>query len=334
MEEKMPFAEWLNSLVNDEVIPIAPLFRLSDMDPEEWLEFHAFWPTIDDERRRIITRHLADLSEESFEVDFSEFFSMGLTDSSSDVRMAALDGLWDAEDVALIKPIINMMKSDPDKGVRAKAALSLGHFIVLGEWEIISTKAVIPIVSALLQQLESSETAEVVRNSALESFGYAYHPRVPELIKSAYESGRFQVQVSAMGAMGNSADGQWIPYVLEEFEHPDAEMRFMAARAAGQIGSSDFVDRLIELTDDEDMEVQIMAIGSLGEIGGDVAQEALERLAEDPELDEALLEAVEEAIEEMSMMSGFGDLSLLDFKEDDEFEDEEDGNWLPFNGEA
>jgi HEAT repeat protein len=157
---------------------------------------------------------------------------------------------------------------------------------------------------------------------------------VPELITEAYESRRFDMQVSAICAMGNSADKQWTPYIIDELEHPDAEMRFTAARAAGQIGSSDMVSGLITLLEDDDLEVQLMAIASLGEIGGDLAREALENLESDPYADDEILEAVDEALEELHMMSGFGDLTILDWEDDDDYDDEEDGNWLPFSGEA
>ncbi len=330
MDEKIPFTEWVQSLKNDEAVTIPSLFRLSDMAADEWQAFQDVWPTIDDERRRIIARHLADISEDSFQVDFTDFFAMGLNDSAAPVRLASLDGLWDSEEISLIRPIIELMQDDPDVEVRAKAAGALGHFVVIGEWEIISPKETEPIVVALLAQMDNPNTADAIRRSALESLGAAYHPRVAELIKSAFESKNYRMQVSAVCAMGNSTDSQWTPFVIEEFEHPDAEMRFMAARAAGQIGSSDSVEGLIVLLDDEDLEVQLAAIGSLGEIGGDLAREMLENLANDPEIEGEMLEAVEEALEEISMMSGFGDLSLLDYEDDDDA----DGNWLPFKGEA
>jgi hypothetical protein len=334
MDESSPFSKVMESLKNDEEISIPLLYRFSDMDPEEWEQLETVWPTLADERRRIITRHLADLTEESYHVDFTDFFAMALEDSSPQVRIAALDGLWDSEKAYLIEPIIEMMQNDPDGDVRARAAGSLGHYVVMGEWEMISLDDTAPIVDALLAQLDNPDTKTAVRRAALESLGAAYHPRVPELISDAYDSGKFEMQVSAICAMGNSADKVWTPFVIDEFEHPDAEMRFVAARAAGQIGSSDMVDGLIELLEDEDLEVQLTAVAALGEIGGDMAREALEEIENDPYADEALLEAAEDALEELHMMSGFGDLSILEWGDDDEFDDEEDGNWLPFEGEA
>jgi HEAT repeat protein len=235
--------------------------------------------------------------------------------------------------VTLIRPIIRMMQNDEDVDVRARAAGSLGHFVVMGEWEMIPYKQIEPIVEALLAQMDNPDTPLAVRRTSLESLGAAYHPRVPVLIADAYESGRFDMQVSAICAMGNSADKLWTHMVVEEFEHPDAEMRFTAARAAGQIGSSDMVPGLIELLADEDLEVQQMAVTSLGEIGGDLAREALEQLREDPNAEE-LHETVVEALEELHMMGGIGNLSLIELGDHDFEDEEEDDNWLPFKGEA
>ena len=334
MDETSPFTEVMDSLKNDEQVSIPLLYRFSDMEPGEWEHLRAVWPTLGDERRRVITRHLADITEGSYQVDFSNFFAMALNDPSAAVRLASLDGLWDSEKLSLIKPLIEMMQNDPDQEVRARAAGSLGQYIVLGEWEIIPVEKTEPIVDALLEQMDNPETTMVVRRAALESLGAAYHPRVAELITAAYESRRFEMQLSAVCAMGNSADKKWTTYIVDEFENPDAEMRFMAARAAGQIGSSDAVGGLIELLEDEDLEVQFTAIASLGEIGGDMAREALEMLESDPDLDEEVQAVVEDALEELHMMGGFGDLAILEWEGDEDFDDDEDENWLPFDGEA
>jgi HEAT repeat protein len=334
MDESMPFTKIMESLKNDDQVSIPMLYRFSDIKPEEWEYLQSVWPTLADERRQVIARHLADITEDNYMVDFSDFFTLALNDPQPAVRLAALDGLWDSERLSLIQPIIMLMKTDPAEEVRARAAGSLGQYVVKGEWEIIPSERTEPIVDALLEQMDAPDTATAVRRAALESLGAAYHPRVDELIMEAYESGHFDMKISAVCAMGNSADKQWTACVMDELENPDAEMRFIAARAAGQIGSSDLVNGLIELLDDEDSEVMFMAIASLGEIGGELALEALEELQSDPHADEEILEAVDEALEELFMMSGIGDLSLLDWEDEDDYDDEENGNWLPFNGEA
>lgn len=129
--------------------------------------------------------------------------------------------------------------------------------------------------------------------------------------------------MSAIFAMGNSADRRWSVTVLGEMQSPYEEMRAEAARAAGSIGNSDFVPQLAELAYDEDVAVQLAAIAALGQIGGDEVQRILADMLDDSEIeeDDELLDAVEEALEEAAMMAGdfdFGDFMFDDDESDDD----------------
>ena len=59
------------------------------------------------------------------------------------------------------------------------------------------------------------------------------------------------------------------------------------------------------------------AVTSLGLIGNAVATDTLSRMAEEEE-DEALLDAIEDALEEMAMIGLDLDLSIIDWNEDEE----------------
>jgi HEAT repeat protein len=288
------------------------LFRLSDLTPQELDEFRAGWPALDAERRRVITRHLADITEDNFQVDFSDVFAHCLTDENPAVRMAALDGLWDSERLPLIAPIIALMESDPDDTVRALAAATLGHYVVLGEWEQIPPARTAPIVEALLAQLRDGDTPAAVRRAALESVGASSDERVAPLIESHYRQGGADMRLSAVFAMGRSADSRWAPIVSTELDSDRTEMRIEAARAAGGLGDENAIDQLAELLQDEDLEVQLAAVAALGQIGGQQAIELLELLLEEPQ-SEALYDAAEEAMEEMMWLGGDVDLSLMDW---------------------
>lgn len=312
VKEELPFAEVMISLANDERPSVALLYRLSDLSPEEYDHFCGSWPTFDEERRRVIARHLADISEENFQVDFSSVFAFCLGDKSAAVRLASLDGLWDSEHVRLIEPIVQLMHDDPDLEVRTLAAATLGHFILLAEWGQLPEAKVRPAVDALLMVLDSASTAEQVRRAALESIGAATHPRVADLIADAYDSADLELQVSAVFAMGRSADPQWLSILRDEMSSPMDEMRAEAARAAGGIGRADAIPELFELLSDEDLEVRLAAVHALGQIGGETAQRILEEMAEDPDAYE-LFEAIDEALEEMTWLGGEIDLSLFDW---------------------
>lgn len=314
-EEQLPFASVLDALFTRDPLPIHLLHRLSDLTAEELATFQTGWTAVPTPRRRIIIRHLADLTEDNYVVDFVPIFRDCLSDPDAQVRVAALDGVWDVTDTRLISPIIQLMQSDPADDVRVAAAGALGHFVMLVEWGQLPERFAPPLVTALLAEYEKVDTAVPIRRAALEALGAASHPRIAALIDEAYESGDEGMQISAVFAMGASADKRWLVTVLGEMDSPDPEMRAEAARASGHLGSSDAVAYLERLIADEDIEVQLAAIEALGRIGGDAAHNLLLRLAEEEE-DGELLDAIDEALEELSLFAG--EFKFLDFDEDDD----------------
>lgn len=305
--ETLPISTILESLRNSEQVSIHLLYRLSDMSPEELVDFYSIWDTIDEDKRRIIIRHLADITEHNFQVDFSDVFAHGLDDKAAEVRLASLDGLWDCERISLIEKIIELMRDDPSVEVRALAAATLGHYVLLAEWGQIPLHHAEPIADALLEQIDDYNADAAIQRAALESISASGHPRVQSLIQDAYISGELDSQISALFAMGRSADPYWLNILREEMSSPVVEMRIEAARAVGEIAHTSAVPELIELTSDEDLEVRLMAITSLGRIGGDVAHRYLSELAEDPDHLE-LHETVVEALDEIEWLGGAIDL--------------------------
>lgn len=311
--EVLPFSKVMDALGKDEQVSIPLLYRLSDLTPENLEEFCTFWSDLDVERRRVIARHLADISEENYQVDFSGVFAHCLSDPAVAVRLAALDGLWDTDRLALIAPIIALMESDPEEEVRALAAATLGHFVLMAEWQQIPSASSKPIVNALLAQLQDPSTPQVVRCAALESVSAATHPSISELIQDAYESGVLELQVSALFAMGRSADTRWLSIVVDELTSMSDQKRLEAAKAAGDLGRSDAIPNLAEMLYDEDLEIRLAAVIAMGQIGGDEAQRILQELAEDPSSYE-MHDAIEDALEELSWLGGEIDLSLIDWE--------------------
>lgn len=318
IENKLPITELMEILAGEAGISLPLLYQFSDLSPEELAIFREAWPKLHTKKRKIIVRHLADISEENFVVDFSDVFAICLLDEDAEVRKASLDGLWDCDRVGLISPIIRIMQDDPDEQVRTIAAATLGHYVLMGEWNQIPRKPIEVVVNALLALLDNSETAFPVRRAALESLGAASHPRVYSIVKEAYDSADRELQISAVFAMGRSADRSWVPIIIGEMSSPITEMRLEAARAAGAIGSTDAVAKLARLIWDDDLEVRLAAVNALGQIGGSAAQRILEQLTSDPEADE-LHEAVYEALDEMEWLGSEIDLSLFDW--DDNMDD-------------
>lgn len=321
-ETPKPFSEVLSELFTNERVPVHLLFRLSDMLPDEAARFQAAWPEVDDERRREIMGHLVDLAEESFSVEFTPVFKIGLSDPLPVVRVAALEGLWDAADVRLIPSVLHILEADEELDARAAAARALAHFVLLAEWGQIPSRPVEPVIAALMAAYEAEATAVSIRRAALEALGAANHPRVHTLIEEAYEHDDPGMQLSAIFAMGNTADTRWLPTILAELSNPSPEVRAEAAQAAGAMGSSDAIPPLAELVYDEEEDVRAAAIIGLGQIGGDQAQNLLSELLEDDEFEE-LHELIQEALESLLLLGG--ELELFDYLEgrDDAFDEDE-----------
>jgi HEAT repeat protein len=308
----VPFSEVLENTFEAEPIPVHLLFNLSDMEPEDWARFQQAWAKADDERRQVIMRHLADIVEEAYYVDYSPIFKLGIEDESPEVRVAALDGLWDSTDAWFVPPLIGMMQSDPDVDVRTAAAKALAHYVLLAEWGQMPARVSRPIVEALLAEYEKDETAVSVKRSALEGLGAASHPRVEALIEEAYNSRLADMRLSAVFAMGNSADDRWLPTILAELENLDTEMQLEAIRAAGALGRSDAIEPLSDMINDEDADIRAAVIVALGQIGGDGPQSILAGLMDDPDYED-LHELIEETIEEMLLLGG--EIDIIEYVE-------------------
>lgn len=323
--DDIPFEDVLDGLFSDERVPIHLLYRLSDMRDEQLGQFEREWSGVSADRRAELARHLADIAEENYVVDFSPVFAHLLADDLVAVRLAALDGVWDSDSPALIDPIVDLMFSDADVDVQAAAARALAHYVLLAEWGQVDRRHVSPIVDALLEVYRNERSPFAVRRAALEAMAAANRPAISEIILEAYETGEEEMQVSAIFAMGVTADRRWLPVLFDELSSPSAALRAEAARASGAIGASDAVDRLEDTLDDEDPEVVAAAIQALGQIGGDTAAELLADLAEDNAYED-YFDLIDEALEAMDWMGG--ELELFDITDDNE------ENHFPDNGLA
>ncbi len=318
-QPQQPFPAVLSALFGDDDIPIHLIYRLSDMDDEMFGQFQRAWADVDEERRTAIVRHMAEIAEENYLVDFTPVFAYLFNDEYAAVRHGALDGVWDSIDPRLIRPIIGLLQKDRNIAVRAAAARSLAHYVLLAEWGQIAANLATPIVDALLEVYERPTTNMEIKRAALEALAATNHPRVVELIRDAYEDGPMDMQLSAIFAMGVSADDRWLSIINDELESPSADFRAEAARAAGSIGNPDAIDGLERLLNDDDIEVVAAAIYGLGQIGGERAAELLTRMAADPAYED-FYDIIDEALEEIDWVTS--ELDLLAFSEDEDEDDD------------
>lgn len=318
-QKETPFASVLEALFHAEDLPVHLVYRLSDLSSLDFERFKVAWKRAAEDRRVALVGHMADIAEENYLIDFTPIFVHLFEDNSSAVRIAALDGVWDSEDKALVSPILQLLRSDENTGVRAAAARALAHYILLAEWGQIDDSHTAMIVDGLLAEYDNPRAASEVKRAALEAVSPAAHPRIPDLIHDAYEEGDNDMQLSAIFAMGVTADDRWLPILEEELTSPSPDFRAEAARACGIIGNQDSLDALEPLVDDSELEVGIAAIMAIGQIGGERAFGLLSRLAENPDYED-YYDAIEDALDEMEWMDS--GLDMLAFADDDDDDDD------------
>jgi HEAT repeat protein len=315
----MDYKEILAHIGNsDERLKARYLYALSDMNREQLVLFQQVWPGIEARRRRSVIRNLVEFTEQSFEVNFDPIFLLAMGDGDSEVRTAAIEGLWENEDQALIAPLVHLLRTDEAATVRAAAAVALGRFVLLGELEEIDSAPAMLAEEALLETLHQATEEPEVRRRAVESIAYSSEAGVREIIEAAYYDEDEKMQASALFAMGRSADPYWSKVILRELDNLNPELRFEAARASGELEARAAVEQLAPMAmNDPDREVQEAAVWALGRIGGREARRALEACYESE--DEALSQAAAEALDEMDLL-GSSLIPLYDDFDEEEYE--------------
>jgi HEAT repeat protein len=309
------FEELLKKLGDRQTpLSISSLYGLSHLTRAEAQLFQEVWSLLDAGRRQWILQSLVDIAEASFEVDFNPIFRLCLNDEDAVVRSRSIEGLWEDEDLTLAGLLVRLLRDDPSESVRAAAATSLGRFVLLGELEKIEAAPAMMVEDALLGAIYDPHETLEVRRRAVESIAYSGQAQVQDIIEMAYYDDEEKMRISAIFAMGRSADSLWHEMVIAELDNPNPEMRYEAARACGELEASAALPALIYLIEaDPDPEVQEMAIWALGRIGGKEARRVLEACCESE--NEALRQAAEEALDELDFLGGH--LDLLLFESDD-----------------
>jgi HEAT repeat protein len=302
--------------------PRARLYALSNLNAAQGRELAATWAELPAATRREVVLALTEIAESDFEVDFGAAFRVALDDPDPLTRKAAIDGLWEDEDVRLIPVLVACLQGDRVPDVRAAAATALGRFLLLGELGKIRPAFHRSAYQALLAAHAAESEESTMRRRVLESLAYSGEPEVSALIRQAYQHADDQERISAVFSMGRSGDEQWSSCVLAELPSPDPAMRYEAARACGELGLREAAAALVELTEDTDPEVQEAAVWALGQIGGDEARAALRRCARTE--NEALRDAALDALQELEFLHG--DLSTIMFPFD--LDEQDDGEGL------
>jgi HEAT repeat protein len=319
LKAKLPrytVSELLDYLVqNAQPLNGRDLFVLSDLSRRDAEMVREGWALIPLERRRAVVQYLIEMAAEELDLHLGRILRVALRDSDAAVRRLAIQGLWEETESDLLGPLIEVMKHDEDDGVRSAAAAALGNYILAGELDEIDASLTMRAEQALLEVLHDDQEPVALRAYALESLAYSSESGVRQLIEDAYYASEDELRVSALIAMGRSADVHWRNYVRAELQSPSASMRAAAAEACGELEVKGAREELLELLLDPEQSVRLATIIALGRVGGREAQEALRTIANEGEAPEA--QAAEDALDEMAFYAD-NRIALDDADEGDE----------------
>ena len=322
--EPISFQKVLDTLLADSRdFPRRYLQEFSDIGTLELKTLLDVWPQVDLSRKLTLLEDLDALAENDTLVSFDDFASALLTDPDPQVRSRAIRLLDESEDVKLVPSFLDMLRNDPDTHVRVEAANALNLFVDLGELEEISESIYRQVEDALLTSITSEDDVRV-RRTALESLGYSSRPEVATLIESSFRRDEPHWQVSALTAMGRSADERWADEVTRALDNENDNIRRAAVQAAGELALKSTRPLLLRmLGEEEDSTVLSAIIWSLSQIGGEDVRTYLENLLDLSE-DEEQIAYLEEALDNLAFTEDLDRFDLLAFDPDDDLSEPEE----------
>ena len=205
------------------------LESLSNFPEEEAGAFLTAWSRLDEERKIAVLQALAALAEEEYRLDFNTVYRLALEDESPRVRAEAVRVSVDDETEPMLERLLALMRTEVDAAVRERVAVALGRFALRGALGDLPPDRVDEIRQVLLGAFANASEPLAVRQAALGSVGYLDDETVRRAVEQAVEQPSFHV--SALRAMGRSADARWLPRVVADLRHPDPAVRAEAARA-------------------------------------------------------------------------------------------------------
>lgn len=317
---ELPFQTLIDALF-DEDTPFDPryLYRFSDLEGEELDLFIQTWPQLPLWRRQALLEDLHELGAADDLLSFENLGRSVIYDEDPQVRLLAVQILWEFEERDLVPMYLQLLDSDPIPEVRAASAAGLGQFVYFGEIDRLPAETLQDIEDHLLDAV-NLDPDPLVQSRALESVGFSSRSEIPDIVEKAFASESPEMKTSALIAMGRSMDSRWEPMILKMMNDTLPSIRAEAARAAGEIELKDAVPTLIELTTDSEEPVRSAAIWSLSQIGGERARNSLQKLFQDAE-DDQEADLLESALDNIAFTDGMQPFSMIDFPEDDSEDD-------------
>lgn len=319
--EKATFDSVIKALPDENAsLPMNYILFLANLSPKEAERLKEVWASIPLRRRRAILEDAVAVVEEEFRYSFIDLGKIALSDPDAQVRFSAISALWEEEDKEVARRLLEIATSDPDVEVRAHAAAALSTYMFLGSLELLSESLLEQVENTLFGILEDEAEDERVRQAALGPLGYSLQrERVDGFIKQALESNNEKWLASALTAIANTMDEDWLDEVLRYLDHPTPAIRVAAARAAGMTEAEDALPKLLYLLHDANADVRMMAAWAISEIGGgeEIENALREALANATDLEEE--EVIQDAISNLQFTNfkNFVSFPFLEFTDEE-----------------
>ena len=245
---------------------------------------------------------------------FQEF----LPDPDPEVRILAIQGLWDYPAPDLIDPLIDIAQRDPDQQVRNRAITALGRYVYEGEmadydfdWgemEAIVREDELPeesyrrVVAFLVDIARDPSAPLDARRFSIEALGFSSEPEIVDLVEKAYHEPRVEMKTSALFAMGRSGLARWDHYILAELDSPTPKVQLEAVRAAGELFLEEAAPALLTLAQSAtDRSLRHEAIWALGHMTSLEVWQFLDDLTHDLTEDKETRQLAEATLDEYEM---------------------------------
>jgi HEAT repeat protein len=304
-EEQATYITALQSIADEQELSVEQLDALSVLEGPDLDRFVEVWNDLSAPARARLIRRLHVAAEQRLRLDFNAINQVGLRDADDSVRLAAVQCTIEDRSLALLRQLLEAVRTDPSIEVRLAAAEDLSRFTLLAELDELDPESTQALRSRLIEAVHDESEDSRVRAAALAALGYFSDEQVAaELI------GGFSQPLMRLGAvrgMGRTADPSWTDRLMPVLGSDDVDLRREAASALGEIEDERAVTPLVEIIDDPEHQVRLAVIEALGHIGGEEAREALMYVAEDPndairDAAERALGEIEEAEEELDAM--------------------------------
>ncbi len=304
----------MEKILLEETEPFSPQFLqlFSDISPQDLKMVKNIWSKVSRERKSALLIDLEKLMRVDTLVSCDDFGLYALDDDDPTVKSLAIDLLWECSDLNLASRFIKILEEDKDPELSAAAASGLGKFVLLGELEEIPADTAKKILDTLVKKYLSNGDQRL-KQSILESLGYVSNSQIDGFIKEAIQKPEKDWILSALFAIGRSANTDWSKTVLEKLDDLDPEVQLEAIKAAGELEISEakeIISEILEGSSPED-EIHLQSIWSLSMIGGNDVLKLFNKLydSSDSEKETAMLEM---AMDNLELTNSFDELDIFD----------------------